>query len=240
MTAVGRARLPIDVPLLAVSAAAWLALVVQPDETAVCVMASMRWSPVPLLAASTLMFAAMMVPLIGAPVAHVRDRSFAERRARAVALFVAGYGLPWLAAGIVLLLLAAWIVASGSALALAAAVAGIALWQVSPAKQQCLNRCHAHTELAAFGLKADLDVLRFGLTHAGWCIGACMGLMLLPMLFPRGHLALMAAVTLWLASERLDRPMPARWQWRGPAKIVRIARRQVRVWLSRSSALPQW
>lgn len=215
-------------PLLAVSAAAWLALVLQPHEAAVCTMPSLRWAPVPLSVASALMFAAMMVPLIGAPVAHVRDRSFARRRVRAVALFVAGYGLPWLAAGVALLLLAAWIAGSGSAIAVAAAIAAIALWQCSPAKQRCLNRCHAHGELAAFGVRADLDALRFGLTHAWWCIAACAGLMLLPMLFVRGHLPMMAVVTLWLAGERLDRPRPPRWQWRGPAKIVRIALGQAR------------
>jgi predicted metal-binding membrane protein len=185
------------------------------------------------------MFAAMMVPLIGAPVAYVRDRSFARRRMRAVVLFAAGYGLPWLAAGIALLLIAGWIVATESAIGLAAAIAAIALWQFSPAKQRCLNRCHAHAELAAFGAKADLDVLRFGLSHAWWCIGACFGLMLLAMLFTTGHLVAMAGVTLWIAGERLEKPVPPRWRWRASAKIMRIALAQMRLSLGRPPDLTQ-
>ena len=38
-----------------------------------------------------LMLAAMMAPVLIAPVRHVRDRSFARRRTRSIGLFVAGY-----------------------------------------------------------------------------------------------------------------------------------------------------
>jgi predicted metal-binding membrane protein len=220
----------VRVPLLAVSAAAWLLLVARPHETMVCMMPSMRWTPASLLAASALMFASMMVPLIGAPVLHVRDRSFANRRWRAIALFIAGYGLPWIAASVVLLLASSWIVAAESPLLMVLTIVAIALWQCSPIKQRCLNRGHAHTELAAFGVKADLDALRFGLVHAWWCIGSCFALMLLPMLFTRGHLAVMAGVTLWLAGERLERTAAPRWRWRGPSYVVRIIVGQARVW----------
>lgn len=223
MTAAARARLRVRVPLLAVTAAAWLVLVVQPRHAAACAMPSMQWTPASLLAASALMFAAMMAPLIGAPLRHVRDRSFARRRTRAVALFVASYGLPWIAGGAVLLMVAKWIAAAASPLVPALAVAAIAIWQCSPAKQRALNRCHAHRELAAFGPRADLDVLRFGFTHALWCIASCAALMLLPMLFVEGHLLIMAAVTLWLAGERIEKPLPPRWRWRGPGKAVRLA-----------------
>lgn len=220
----------VRVPLLAVSAAAWTLLLVQPHEAMVCVMPSMRWTPASLFTASALMFAAMMVPLIGAPVLHVRERSFANRRRRATALFVAGYGVPWIAAGIVLLLASSWVLAAESSLLLVVTIAAIAVWQCSPMKQRCLNRGHAHTELSAFGVKADLDALRFGLGHAWWCAGSCFALMLLPMLLTRGHLAVMAGVTLWLAGERLERPAPPRWRLRGPAHVVRIIVGQARVW----------
>ena len=229
MTDAARARMRVRVPLLTVSAAAWLTLAVQPHDSAVCMMPSMRWTPASLLAASAIMFAAMMVPLVGAPLAHVRDRGFARRRLRATALFVASYGLPWIVAGVALLWGASWIVAWGTA-AVGTAIAAAALWQCSPMKQRCLNRCHAHTELAAFGTKADLDVLRFGFTHAWWCIGACSGLMLLPMLFPRGHVPAMFAITLWIAAERIGRPLPAAWRWRGPGNVWRIAVGQARIW----------
>jgi predicted metal-binding membrane protein len=176
------------------------------------------------------MFVAMMVPLSGTPVAHVRDRSLARRRWRAVALFMAGYALPWIAATVLLLLAAQWILAAKSPALWALALAGIAVCQSSPWKQRTLNRCHAHPTLPAFGARADLGVLRFGVSHAVWCMGSCVALMLLPMLFTRGHLAVMAGVTLWLAGERFEKPMPPRWRWRGPGKAVRIAIGQSRVW----------
>lgn len=226
MTPAARERLRVRVPLFAASGAAWLLLAMQPHEAMVCSMPSMqaaRPSPASLAAGSTLMFAAMMLPLLGPPLRHLRDRSLARRRMRATALFLGGYGLPWIAAGVALIVLADRIVAAQSPVVLTLAVAAIAAWQFSPAKQSCLNRCHAHSALAAFGPSADRDALLFGATHSLWCIASCSGLMLLPMLFPSVHLAGMAAITLWLASERLDRPMPARWSLRGPGKLMRIA-----------------
>jgi hypothetical protein len=53
--------------------------------------------------------------------------------------------------------------------------------------------------------------------------------MLLPLLVSHGHLAVMAAVALWLAAERLDRPLTPRWRWRGPGKGVRMAVAQARM-----------
>ncbi len=211
----------VRVPLLSVSGAAWLVLVLEPHEAPVCMMPSMRWTPVSLLAASALMFASMMLPLIGAPLLHVRERSFAERRTRATALFIASYGSFWIVASAALLLASSWISTTLAAIAIAA-------WQCSPLKQRALNRSHAHTELAAFGVKADLDVLRFGFVHAVWCAASCWALMLLPMLFTRGHLIVMAGVTLWLAGERLERPQSPRWRWRGPMAVLRIAAGQAR------------
>jgi predicted metal-binding membrane protein len=231
MTAASRARMRVWVPLLVIGAASWAVLVLDPARTA---HGSAHGARTPLLAEAALMFAAMMVPLIGAPVRYVCDRSFARRRPRAVALFAAGYAVPWIAAAALLLAAGKWIVAADSAVVLALAFVGITVWQCSPWKQHCLNRCHAHPELAAFGARADLSVLRFGFTHALWCIGSCSALMVLPLLFTRGHLAVMAGVTLWIAGERLDEPMPPRWRVRGPVRIVRVALGQARVWLKRT------
>jgi predicted metal-binding membrane protein len=240
MTPAGRERLQVRMPLLAVCGAAWVLLLAQRHEmggAAVCSMPSMPFTgsqAASLTAGSALMFAAMMAPLLGAPVRHVRDRSFVRRRLRGILLFVGGYASLWTVAGVVLLMAAAWIVSAGSPVMVSAAVIAVAAWQFSPAKQRCLNRCHSHSGLSAFGAAADLDVLRFGLEHGLWCIGSCAGLMLLPLLFSRGHIAAMAGVTLWLSSERLEKPMPPRWRWRGPTKAVRIAVAQARLWLQRS------
>jgi predicted metal-binding membrane protein len=108
------------------------------------------------------------------------------------------------------------------------------VWQCSPLKQRCLNRCHSQAQLAAFGATAYFDALRFGLTHGMWCVGACWALMLLPLLVSAGHGAAMAAVALWLLAERLDTPMPPRWRLRGPAKAVRLAIAQAKMRLQRS------
>lgn len=241
MTRAARERMQVRVPLLAASGVAWLVLLLQPDGAhggGVCAMPGMQMGASPpsfgaLAGGAALMFAAMMLPLLGAPVGHIRDRTFARRRPRAIALFLGSYGLLWTAAGVLLMLLAAGIASAASPYVIAAAILAIALWQFSPAKQRCLNRCHAHGGLAAFGAAADLDVLRLGVRHAAWCIASCSGLMLLPMLFPRAHLASMAAMTLWLASEKLERPMAVEWRLRGPVKIVRIAVGQTQLWLER-------
>src|SRR5207302_4436620 len=136
-----------------------------------------------------------------APVRHVRLRSFTHRRARSTVLFVAGYAAIWIAAGGVLLAieLAVKLLAAQSYLPVGGVVLIASVWQVSPIKQRCLNRCHAHTELAAFGAAADLDALRFGLAHGVWCVGSCWALMLLPLVVSGGHIAVMAGVSLWLA-----------------------------------------
>jgi predicted metal-binding membrane protein len=103
------------------------------------------------------------------------------------------------------------------------------VWQLSPVKQRCLNRCHAHTELAAFGVAADLDALRFGVSHGIWCAGSCWALMLSPMLLPQGHVAAMAIVAVLTFSERLEHPKPPSWRWRGLGKVSRIAAAQARI-----------
>jgi predicted metal-binding membrane protein len=182
------------------------------------------------------MLAAMMAPLLIAPMRHIRDRSFARRRARAIALFATGYAAIWMPTGAVLLILALTLGmgALGSWLTAVLTTIFALVWQFSPIKQRCLNRCHAHPELAAFGLAADLDALGFGLRHGIWCVGSCWALMLLPLLLSRGHLAAMVAVTLLLLSERLDSPAPVRWHWRGPGRAVRIAVAQARTQWQRS------
>jgi predicted metal-binding membrane protein len=113
----------------------------------------------------------------------------------------------------------------------AAAIAAAFLWQCSPIKQRCLNRCHAQPELAAFGRAADVDALRFGARHGLWCVGSCWALMLVPVLLPRGHLVAMAAVTVLVAAERLERPRLPSWRPRGLGKAARIV-----AWRARAMA----
>jgi len=219
MTPAARERAQVRVPLLIVSAAAWLILVAAPGTTHPHhATARLSWFAIDWL----VMLGAMMAPLLNEPVRHTRDRSLARQRARSLVLFVAGYTAIWMAAGGVLQAIAvrALVVHSPMPLMFFAFVA--AVWQCSPLKQQCLNRAHDHPELAAGGHAADVAALRFGVVHGVWCVGSCWALMLLPLLVTRTHVGAMACVFAWMAAERLERPMPRAWRVRTPEKAVRL------------------
>jgi predicted metal-binding membrane protein len=182
-----------------------------------------------------LMIAAMMPPLILQPLRYVRDRSFARRRRYAMASFSVGYTAVWMAAGAVLdlLALAYRLAMPGAGPMLAGGFVVAILWQVSPAKQRCLNACHRRPPLAAFGMRAECDAFAFGFTHGMWCVAACWALMLLPLLFAQWHLPVMVAVGLFLFGERFERPAPLAWRLRGPRKALRIVVAQLRIRLAR-------
>ncbi|MBV9826885.1 MAG: DUF2182 domain-containing protein [Alphaproteobacteria bacterium] len=179
---------------------------------------------------AVLMTAAMMLPLVAAPLKHVRARSFAQRRPRASLLFLVGYAVVWICAGIILHAIAIatrwatppWLASESAVIAVAV------LWQVSPPKQWCLNRCHRRPHLAAFGLAADRDALAFGLGNGLFCVGTCWALMLVPLSTARWHLIAMAAASLFIFAERLERPAALAWRCRFPCKAARIATAQLR------------
>ena len=191
-------------------------------------------SPAQLASGSALMVAAMMLPLTIMPLRYVRDRSFARRRARATILFAAGYVVVWMTASVVLQLIA--FAAQWAAFAplpcFALAVATAIIWQVSPAKQWCLNRCHRRPHLAAFGTAADRDAFGFGLTNGASCVGSCWALMLATLLVGQGHVLAMIGVTLFVFAEQLEGPVPLKWRWRGPSRALRIITAQARMRLT--------
>ena len=224
--------------ILTVSAASWIALLVAPanmhgfahHSSSLRMLVAMGL-PLALARDWVLMIAAMMSPVLFLPLCHLQLRSFARRRLRSMGLFVIGYVGIWMAAGSALLVveLCCKLFASQSKLP-AAVVSLVALvWQCSPVKQRCINRCHAHTELSAYGAAADIDAIRFGLTHGAWCSASCWALMLLPMLLSSGHIAAMAVVTALVFSERLERARPPDWRWRGFGKLMRIVIAQTRM-----------
>lgn len=245
MTPEASRRRRIRTPVLAVTALAWLVTVVlqvratgpghgssgMAGMPGMADMPGMAPSPTDqhdgLLPGSTLAFlagwplmlTAMMAPLLIPALRHSYARSLPRRRWRAVALFVAGYTAIWTAAGLVLREIAAGLpVRGGAVIGLLAALA----WQLSPVKQRCLNRQHAHPALAAFGRAADLDAVRFGAVHAVWCVGCCWALMLLPLLATHWPLVVMAGVTLWIWAESFDKPARPNWRIRLPGKAARI------------------
>ena len=231
--------------LAGLSLAAWVALLsgaADSVDALLCVSTDMRIaSPLPLLAFASptslvagwaLMVLAMMTPLIARPLLHVREQSLARRQRRAMLLFAAGYGSVWLAAGLVLQPLA-WLLPSlvpgapWAGVAVAALVAVV--WQMSPAKQACLNRCHRQPALAAFGLEADLDALGFGVGHGLWCVAACAPLMLLAESGQAIGLWLaMPATALFILAERFEWPGPFVWRLRLPLRAARVAASRLR------------
>jgi predicted metal-binding membrane protein len=227
-------------PLLISSVVAWILLLVEPDGLAMLAhcpatisravpLTSFRMllamnSPATLAGGWALMLVAMMSPVLIPPVSHIRLRTLTRRRTRSIVLFVIGYVAIWITVGGVLLVveLAARVFTPLPYLPVACVALIALVWQFSPIKQRCLNRCHAHPELAPFGGAADFDVLHFGMTHGIWCAASCWALMLFPMLLPRGHIVAMAAVAILIFGERLEEPKPLRWCPRGLGKAIRI------------------
>jgi predicted metal-binding membrane protein len=171
-----------------------------------------------------LMVAAMMLPLAIAPLRHVRERSFSRRRWRSVLMFAAGFFAVWMATGLILQAFALLMrrAAPTPLIGLALALAVALLWQISPAKQWCLNRCHQRPQLAAFGLAADLDAFGFGARNGAACVGACWALMLPMLLIGQGQLPAMMAIALFSLAESLESPARLSWRWRGGGKALRI------------------
>ena len=133
-----------------------------------------------------------------------RARNFTVRRERTVALFIAGYGIVWLATAA--FASAALVVARAglASLGLAAASGFIgcalaALWQISAAKQRAVYRCHGTVALQPFGFAADRAAMRFRLLHGARCMRSCLPTM--PLLGEHGVLT-MAVVFVILLAER--------------------------------------
>lgn len=184
------------------------------------------------LAGWALMLVAMMSPALIQPVRYIQLRSFACRRARTVTFFVLGYGAVWMSIGGLFLgiQLLIEVVAPQSYMPAIVFLFVAIVWQCSPIKQRCLNRCHAHAGLAAFGPAADFGALRFGVIHGLWCAGSCWALMFASMLAPRWHVFAMAIAAVLICGERLERPQTPRWRPRGLGTITRFALAQARGW----------
>jgi predicted metal-binding membrane protein len=192
-------------------------------------LAAIGISALPSLAASwLLMLTAMMTPLLGEPVVHLRARSLARSRTRVVILFTSGYLTIWLIAGGVLSAVATTLLRAGPAPALAAVLTAGLAWHATPARGRCLNRTRGHPALPAFGRASNLAAVRYGFTHAGWCVGTCWAPMLLPLVVvPDIEPVVMGAAALWLTAERLERPTPPRWRLPVPTAAARTTLRTI-------------
>lgn len=220
--------------LMSISALAWVAMIYLErggSSAAFCLapvgaefergwrafrLALVQFSPLQVTTGWMLMLLAMMTPLLARPLRHVWNGSLTSRRVRAIAWFVLAYLFAWLLVAQLLSMLALALYAVEVAIGVPTLLSVLLvtlIWQASPAKQYCLNRCHQLQRLSAFGWAADRDALRFGLSTAAWCICTCWALMLLPMVAGSLHLPLMVLVAAIVIVERLRPARPCRWQW---------------------------
>jgi len=168
-----------------------------------------------------LMLATMTPLLLVTPVRHLWLRSLPHRRVLLLVFFVIGYFAVWMVAGLPMMF-AAQTIKAASSNALAWTLALALLWQISPAKQACLNRCHRRPSLPAFGPAAACASLTYGAKQGFWCIGACWPLMLATLVLERGMIGAMVGCTIFLVAERLEPPAPLAWGWRGTNAAARL------------------
>lgn len=199
-------------PLLAASGVGWALMLVlvssQPLFPLCAVHGEEGWLDRQNVLFSAAMLGGMMAPLLAQHLTWVRVLSFASRRRRAIALFLTGYACVWMGA-----LSGLWALSDtlrttfGSETAAVLAALGLCfVWQGSPAKPLVLRLCHRAPVLPAFGLRADMASLGYGLTSAGWCIASCWAMMLMPLVGQSAHLWLMAPVFPVVLRERYGRP----------------------------------
>ena len=140
------------------------------------------------------MMAAMMLPS-AAPVATLYARTVARARRRpafallSTWLFLGGYLLVWSAFGLAVYALYRAVVAvEGGVLAwdragpwvAGGAIAAAGLYQLSPLKSLCLRHCRSPLHFLLHGWRdGGLGALRMGTTHGAYCVGCCVGLMVL-------------------------------------------------------------
>lgn len=164
----------------------------------------------------TVMMAAMMFPA-AAPMIAVFIRVQAERGRRGQTfvptwLFVGGYLLIWVAAGVIAFVgatladaLAArsmWLMDNGARIGAGLLVLA-GLYQLSPLKRRCLSHCRTPLQFIMTSWHdGRLGALRMGLDHGVTCLGCCW--LLFVILFPLGimNLAAMAAITLVVFAEK--------------------------------------
>lgn len=158
------------------------------------------------------MMSAMMLPAV-APVASLYARTIKSQRATRLSLFVAGYLIVWVAAGLPtygVLRLVDHFAGDGDTTMrnIAAGVLLTAgLYQLSPLKSRCLRHCRSPlAQLLRYGnVKGPLRDLKVALHHAGYCLGCCWALMALFITFGVMNVWTMLALAAVVLSEKVLR-----------------------------------
>lgn len=152
------------------------------------------------------MVMAMMLPATLPMLRGIAQGSLWSRRYSAPAVFITGYLLVWIAVGAVAIAL--WSLLRPHLSVEPTTVSAIVLlcgaaWQLTTRDARFIKGTHRELSLAARGWAADLSCARYGVYHAGQCIGACWPLMLA--MVPGHGWGLMAGATAISSWQRLAR-----------------------------------
>jgi len=164
----------------------------------------------------TLMMAAMMLPSV-APMASLYAKTFRDHRALRTAGLMVGYLAVWAAAGVPaygLAWLAGWLTGMhhGAAHVLAVAVFAVCgVYQLSSLKDRCLAHCRSPLGLFLHygSYQGRTRDLRVGISHGGYCLGCCWGLMAILIAVGVMNVAAMVGLAALVLIEKA-------WRW-GPA-----------------------
>jgi predicted metal-binding membrane protein len=194
-----------DVVLFGAAAVGWLALVgAHAAASADVVRLPVVGPPAAAMLGWLAMTVAMMLPVARPAVRHVAANSLRRRRGVATAAFVTAFLIVWAAAGAFVFGLEAFVnrAGVGGRPLFVAALAGAALWHVSPARRAVLRQCQRGIPLPPRGIKALVADLRFGAIYASRCVATCGGLMIVMSLINQAHVLWAVAVTAVILTER--------------------------------------
>jgi len=157
------------------------------------------------------MMVAMMLPSASPTIllyARVHRHSNGPGAAPPTAAFLGGYIACWL--GFALIAATLQVALGGMDLVsrnvAAALPIATGLYQLSPLKDACLNRCRSPAQfLSRHYAPGAMGAVRLGLLHGAYCVGCCW--LLMALLFVGGvmNLAWVAALALLVAAEKLPR-----------------------------------
>jgi predicted metal-binding membrane protein len=161
----------------------------------------------------TAMSVAMMVPATLPAVRHLAFSTLRVRRRRAMAIYTGAYVAIWIAFGIVVLSLVGVVrtwPALDQRLLLVVALAGAAVWQLTPWKRRALFACRRTVPLPPVGRKADVACLRYAAQQARRCIVSCWPIMVA--MAVAGHVPLLGMVALAALVVVEELPLVG-WRW---------------------------
>lgn len=168
--------------LLVVAAGAWVLTV----RLARDMDSMMGFALVPFLVGWAAMMAAMMLPAV-TPVVRLYARAAAAGNVAPAAFFAAGYLTVWVLSGLPAALLWSWIhepLMDGMPWALRLAgltLVAAGLYQLTPLKRACLRHCRSPMGFflrSGRPLQRPANAVRAGVAHGLFCLGCCVGLML--------------------------------------------------------------